>query len=233
MKNYKDVKQGSIEWFELKWGKIGGTLSKGLFIDSNTLLLDILSQQIEEFEPGESFENAHMQRGKEMEPFALEYISGYTGIDFKTTGWLELENSILGISPDGLSECEKFACEIKCLSRKEHTAILLDNKIPKEKIFQLIHYFTVNSKLEKLWFISFRPESIKPFIAEITRDTIFDIGWKKKFEIQWIGKKGLPIKPKTETSSDCRSVDEWSKLAIELTKELEKKVTELINNLKF
>ena len=233
MKNYKDIKQGSLEWFEIKWGKIGGTLSKGLFVDSNTLLLDIVSQQIEEFEPSESFENEHMQRGKEMEPFALEYISKYTGIHFKTTGWLELENTILGLSPDGLSECEKFACEIKCLSRKEHTAILINNEIPKEKMFQLIHYFTVNSKLEKLWFISFRPESIKPFIKQVTRNTVFDIGWKKKFEVEVIGAKGLPIKPRIEITSDYRTVDEWSKLAIELTKELEKKAKELINNLNF
>ena len=233
MKNYKDIKQGSLEWFEIKWGKIGGTLSKGLFVDSNTLLLDIVSQQIEEFEPSESFENEHMQRGKEMEPFALEYISKYTGIDFQTTGWLELENTILGLSPDGLSECEKFACEIKCLSRKEHTAILINNEIPKDKIFQLIHYFTVNPKLVELWFISFRPESIKPFIAEITRNTLFDIGWKKKFEVEVIGAKGLPIKPRIETTSDYRTVDEWSKLAIELTKDLEKKARELINNLNF
>ena len=29
MINYKEIEQGTIEWFELKWGKIGGTLAKG------------------------------------------------------------------------------------------------------------------------------------------------------------------------------------------------------------
>ena len=86
MINHKEIQQNSIEWFEIKWGKIGGTLSKGLFVDSDTLFLDLISQHIEEFEPEESFDNSHTIRGKEMEPFAFEYISKYTGIEFKPSG---------------------------------------------------------------------------------------------------------------------------------------------------
>lgn len=234
MINHKDVQQNSIEWFEIKWGKIGGTLSKGLFVDSDTLFLDILSQHIEEFEPEESFDNSHTIRGKEMEPFAFEYVSKYTGIDFKPSGWLQSEESeLLGISPDGISECERFATEIKCLARKAHTSILIENTTPKDKIPQIVHYFTVNTKLEKLWFIAYRPESIKPFIEEFTRDSVVDIGWKKKIEVEVIGAKGLPIKPKIETVTDWRTIDEWSKIAIENAKELEVKIKETINKLKF
>ena len=43
MINHKEIKQGSIEWHELRWGKIGGTLSSGLFVKSDTLLIDILT----------------------------------------------------------------------------------------------------------------------------------------------------------------------------------------------
>ena len=102
MVNHKEIEQNSIEWHEIKWRKIGGTLSKGLFIDSDTLFLDLLSQHLEEFEPSESFENYDMMRGKELEPFALQYISSYTGIDFQKTGWLQSKHPLLGISPDGL-----------------------------------------------------------------------------------------------------------------------------------
>jgi hypothetical protein len=181
MKVYKDIVQGSIEWHELKWGKIGGTLSKGLFVDSDTLLIDILSQRLEDFEPTDSFENEAMQRGNELEPFAREYLQSYTGIQFNEVGWLQSEkNELLGISPDGISECERFSCEIKCLARKAHYSILLENEIPLDKIHQCVHYFTVNPKLEKHYFISFRPEAPKHFIKELTLQSMVNIGTKAR-----------------------------------------------------
>lgn len=234
MINYKEIKQGSLEWFEIKWGKIGGTLSKGLFIDSETLFIDLLSQHIEEFEPTDGYENEHMERGKDLEPFALEYISNYTKIDFQTTGWLQSEEcKLLGISPDGLSECEKYATEIKCLSRKVHTELIVNEELTKEKLCQIIHYFTVNTKLEKLYFLSFRPESIKPFIKEFTKDSIIDLGWKTKIEVKQYGVKCKEIKPKIENISDTKTISEWSKIAIEEAKKLELKIIETINKLNF
>ena len=234
MINYKEVQQGSLEWFEIKWGKIGGTLSKGLFIDSDTLFIDLLSQYLEEFEPVESYENEHMERGKDLEPFALEYISNYTGIDFQTTGWLQSEEcDIIGISPDGLSECETIACEIKCLARKAHTELIVNEELPKDKLCQIIHYFTVNPKLQKLYFLSFRPETIKPFIKEFTKETTVDLGWKKKVEVKQYGAKGQEIKPKIENATDHKTIEEWSKIAIEEAKKLEVKIKETINKLNF
>lgn len=234
MINHNYIEQNSIEWHEIKWRKIGGTLSKGLFIDSETLFLEILSQHIEEFDMIESFENEHMQRGKELEPFAFEYISKYTGIDFLKTGWLECEeNSLLGISPDGISECEKFATEIKCLSRKEHTKLLIESELSKDKLCQIIHYFTVNPKLEKLYFIAFRPESIKPFIKEFTKDSVIDLGWKTKVEVKQYGVKDQEIKPKIESVSDTKTIEQWNKIAIEEANKLQLKIKETINNLNF
>ena len=233
MVNHKEIEQNSIEWHEIKWRKIGGTLSKGLFIDSDTLFLELLSQHIEDFEPSESFENYDMMRGKELEPFALQYISSYTGIDFQKTGWLQSNHALLGISPDGLSECEKFATEIKCLSRKEHTKLLLEKQLPKDKLCQIIHYFTINPKLEKLYFISFRPESIKPYIQEFTKDSQIDLGWKAEYEIKQYGVKGQEIKPKIEKVSDVKTISEWSKIAIQEADKLQLRIKETINNLNF
>ena len=234
MHRFDDIEQGSLEWFEIKYRKIGGTLSKGLFVDSDTLFIDLLSQFIEDFEPVDSFENADMERGKDLEPYALEYISTYTGIEFQSTGWLQSkESKLLGISPDGISKCEKFATEAKCLSRKVHTEIIYNNETPKDKIPQIVHYFTVNPKLEKLWFIAFRPESIKPFIQEFTRESIVDMGWKKKVEVEVIGAKGTPIKPKIETHVDLRTINEWTKVSLAKAKELELRIEETLNKLKF
>jgi hypothetical protein len=181
MINYKEVEQKSLEWHELKWGKIGGTLSAGLLVKSDTLLIDILSQRLEEFEPTDSWESADMARGNELEPFAVEYLETYLGVKFERTGWLQCEdNELLGISPDGITEDETQACEIKCFARKKHTEILLNDSIPLDNLNQLVHYFTVNPKLEKLHFFCYRPESVKHFHKELTRETIVNLGTKAK-----------------------------------------------------
>ena len=52
---YKDIEQGSEDWFLIKWGKVGGSTAKGLYINSDTLFLDLLSQHLEEFEVGRVF----------------------------------------------------------------------------------------------------------------------------------------------------------------------------------
>ena len=214
MINRKDIQQGSLDWHEIKWAKIGGTLSKSLFINSDTLLIDILSQKLEEFEPTDSFENYDMQRGKELEPFALQYLRDYTGIDFQTTGWLQCEkNELLGVSPDGISECEKFGAEIKCFARKKHTEVILYNEIPQEHLHQIIHNFTVNPKLEKMYFCAFRPESVKNFIKIVELDTVVNLGTKAK-----------PV---------LKTVREWSEISRKNADELLLKVNESIEKLKF
>ncbi|MCY7291364.1 MAG: YqaJ viral recombinase family protein [Ferruginibacter sp.] len=234
MINYKELEQGSIEWHEMRWKKIGGTLSKGLFVKSDTLFIDILSQYLEEFFPSESYESDAMVRGSEMEKYGFEYIEKYTGIKFEKSGWLQSqENELLGISPDGITECETIACEIKCFGRKKHTEVLLDQEIPLENINQCVHYFTVNPKLKKLYFIAYRPESVKPFIKELTLDSLIDVGFKKKIEIEVIGKKGFPIAPKIEAVKDLKTVRECVKYTLNESEILLKKIKENINQLNF
>ena len=181
MKNYKELEQKSLEWHEMKWGKIGGTLSKGLFIKSDTLLIEILSQRLEDFEMGNDFESDAMAHGNEFEPFAIEWVESYTGFKFERTGWLQSEeNELLGISPDAISEDETTCCEVKCFGRKKHTEVILTNEIPLDNLNQLLHYFTVNPKLQKLYYCAFRSESVKNFIKELTPDSEINLGTKAK-----------------------------------------------------
>tara|TARA_R110000765_G_scaffold164897_2_gene269949 strand:- start:88 stop:732 length:645 start_codon:yes stop_codon:yes gene_type:complete len=178
---HEKLEQKSLEWFEVKWGKIGGTLSKGLHTKGDTLFIDLLSQHIEEFEPSDSWENEHTKRGNDLEPFAIEYLEKYTGYKFKQFGWLQSEeNELLGISPDGLIEDLTIACEAKCFARKKHTEILLTREIPLDNIHQLVHYFTVNPKLEELYFCAFRPEAVTSFVKRLTLNSEVNIGTKAK-----------------------------------------------------
>jgi predicted phage-related endonuclease len=178
-----DIIQKSEEWQEVRYGKIGGSSSKGLFVKSDTLLLNLLAELTEEFEPTfDGFESAEMMRGNDLEPVARKELIKYTGIEFLECGWLQsTEHDLIGISPDGITKDETACCEIKCPSAKTHVSNLLGNIVPLENIHQCIHYFTVNPKLEKLYFCSYRPESIKPmFVKELTRQSNVNIGTNSK-----------------------------------------------------
>lgn len=183
MKIFWDVPQGTEDWFKLKWGKIGGTRAEGLLSKSDDLKIELLSEITEDFElEEEGFINAAMQRGIDFEPMAFDATIDYTGIKFVRCGWLEREdNDMLGVSPDAISECLKYSAEIKCPQSKKHIKNILHDFIPKDHLFQCIHYFVVNDKLEKHFFVSFRPEAIKKiFVKELTRQTIINIGTNSK-----------------------------------------------------
>lgn len=190
MKIFKELEQGSAEWLATRWGKIGGTRSKMLGVDSNTLVIELLVEHTEDYDPEEeSYKNAAMERGNDLEPEARKRLIAYTGINFVEYGWLQSEDcEILGLSPDGLSEDERFACELKCFQPKKHLEVCLTSKIPKENIDQCIQYFSVNSKLETLYFATFRPESpCQLKVIELNRWDQVDVGTKRKPKLIIVG----------------------------------------------
>ncbi len=191
-----DITQGTEEWFALKYGKVGGSTSKGLFVPSDTLLLELLAEMTEPFIlDDDTYESYDMIRGKELEPYARSEAEKYTGLQFSVPGWLQCEEiPILGISPDGITEDETFTIEIKCPGAKRHIETVYTGEIPKDNIHQSLHYFTVNPKCEKHLFISFRPESNYPFWPKLlTLDSVIDLGTKAK-----------PV---------CKTISEWVSIA--------------------
>jgi hypothetical protein len=184
MKVYYNIQQGTEEWHEIRYGKVGGTLASGLLTKGDNLLHEILAEHSEDFEMDyEGFVSPDVQRGYELEPQARQELQQYTGIEIKQAGWIQSEeNDLLGISPDGISEDETECCEIKCPGAKKHTQTILSDAIPLDNIDQCIHYFTVNPKLKKLHFCSFRPENkFKPlFVKTLTPESMVNIGTNAK-----------------------------------------------------
>jgi hypothetical protein len=211
-----DIEQHSEEWHEVRYGKIGGTLSKGLFVKSDTLLEDVLSELCEEFDLQENYQSYDMVRGSELEPEARKALSAYLGIELLEVGWLQCEeNEYLGISPDGISEDETISAEIKCFAKKKHLSTIRANDIPNDNIHQCLHYFTINPKLQKHYFCSYRPENIyKPiFVKELTRESLINLGTKAK-----------PI---------IKTVNEWVEIAKKEGELLKEQITIELNKLKF
>lgn len=210
-----DIIQGSEEWHKLKWAKIGGTRAKGLFVKSDTLLLEVLSEYTEQYEAEDTYVSKSMERGNELEPEAVYELMQYTGIKVKSVGWLHSSDyPIIGISPDGISECETIQFEAKCLERKHHLEVCLSNEVCPKFIHQCVHAFTVNPKLETLYFASYRPEALKKLkVIELKRDSMVNLGTPSR-----------PI---------YKSIDDWTKVALKEADRINKRINELIETLTF
>lgn len=217
-----DIDQGTEPWHLIRWGKVGGVLAKSLLGKPETLINEIGSCYINPFEMDEdSYVNAAMQRGIDLEPMARVEMSKYIGsalgisnFELLSCGWLQNTTiPVLGISPDGVSLDLKIQIEVKCPGKNKHASTLYGNCIPDDNLDQCLHAFTVNPLLEHLFFGSFRPECHYPLFAkQMTRETIVDMGTKAK-----------PV---------CKPVGEWVQILQVAAITLQENVTIYNNNLK-
>jgi len=178
-----DIEQGTEEWYKIRWGKVSGTRAKGLFTDTDTLLLTLLSEITEEFELEDGYTTDDMQRGKDLEPLARRSLSAYIQTELIEAGWLQsTKHPLLGISIDGISKDLSVTAEIKCPGAKKHIETVLGDCIPIEHIHQCLHAFSVNPSLKTHYFCSFRPEFRYRtiFVKSITLYSIVNIGTKAK-----------------------------------------------------
>jgi hypothetical protein len=211
----KDIIQGTPEWMAVRWAKVGGTRSKGLFTKGDTLYLEMLAEYTEQYVHEESYQSAAMERGNELEPEAIFEMMQYTGVNVQSVGWLQsVECPILGISPDAITEDETICFEVKCPSAKKHVENCLSADIPLDYVHQCVHYFTVNPKLSTLYFGSYRPEALKPLkVWSINRNKMINLGTFAK-----------PV---------LKSVQEWSEIALKEAHELNKQMNKGVELLSF
>lgn len=103
-----DCPQGSAEWFQARCGLVtcseyATTLAKGRGGgDSVTRkkLVNVKAGELFTNAPAESYSNAHMERGKDMEQEAADRYAFEANVDLQTVGFLR--NGRTGGSPDRL-----------------------------------------------------------------------------------------------------------------------------------
>lgn len=175
-----DIEQNSNEWLEARKGKITGSKLKDIIISRGTkqkigfyqLIADRLSIDEEKEDP--------MERGHRLEDEAIEIFSQQTDKEVSKGGmWLSDEDENIACSPDGVIKKGKNiveAVEVKCLSASRHLEAWFTKEIPSEYEYQVLQYFIVNEKLEKLFFCFYDPRvTAKPFFyLEVNREDIED-----------------------------------------------------------
>ena len=203
MKIYRDIIQSSPEWHEIKYGKVGGSSAKDLNaneskpIRGNAIYDKILAAKFEEFFPEENISTFAMDRGVELEPYARAEFERIYNVKVSQVGWIELDNGLIGISPDGLvcdesqiTETELInveeSIEIKCPSAAIHMKYIRNNDAFIETyIDQLVHNFLVLG-VKRVRCISFRQENTACPLLEfmVTPDTLVKVSAKKTCSIR-------------------------------------------------
>ena len=120
----------------------------------------------------DTYSNAAMQRGIELEKDAREAYEGLKNVVVDQVGFCiaEKPHPLVGCSPDGLIK-EHGMIEIKCPLASTHVGYLLDNKLPT-KYFQQVQGQLYVTGRDWCDFMSYYP-NMKPLIVRVKRDEVF------------------------------------------------------------
>ncbi len=156
-----DVQQGSQEWLSLRTNKITGTDS-GIILGSNPYKtrLELWQQKMGLKESDEC--TPRMKRGSELEEPARWLLQEGLGMEFTPIVAISDDYPYLMASLDGISDCKRFMCEIKCPGIKNHEAAI-EGIISEYYLDQMQHCLIVTG-CEKCYFCSYFPEHEKEIV---------------------------------------------------------------------
>ena len=177
----KDLEQRTEEWKQIRKGSIGGTRVKSVMAKNNLPLIDELIAEKHTDLIEETFVNDAMQRGIDLEPFAIAEFEERSETKVDTFGLVTNEKFPgCHLSPDGLvldvTGVPMFGVEVKCPSTKKHVEYIRTNRVPAEYKFQVYHYFTICDTIESMFFVSYDPrfEARPVHMVQLNREDIAD-----------------------------------------------------------
>ena len=138
------MEQRSDDWFAARLGKI--TASKVADVMAKTksgygaarknYMMQLLCERLTGNRE-ESYQNAAMMRGTELEPFARIAYEAITGVEVEEVGFVaHPEIEMFGASPDGLVDQDGLV-EIKCPNTAQHVEFLRTGKIESRYEWQM------------------------------------------------------------------------------------------------
>lgn len=156
-----NIEQRTDEWHHLRKGKVTGTTLKAIMGTAKArqdAVYEIIAERLTVGVVSEGEYENPMDRGARLEPDAIAMFELETGKQVERVGFAEDDtNPLIANSPDGLIG-ETEAIEAKCMGGKNHVKMWLTNEVPDEYEWQVIQYFVVNEKLQKLYFVGYNPD---------------------------------------------------------------------------
>ena len=158
--------QNSVEWLQARLGKITGSrvgelMTRGKGKDAQfgkTSLGYLMSLATDLFYecPEPQISNYAMNRGHELEPYAIEAFTDATGLDVRPTGFVEVEGyPYFGCSVDGTIDDESIV-EVKCRFRKGYVDRIIEG-IPKKDMMQM-QWNMLITDTSKCYYINYTDE---------------------------------------------------------------------------
>lgn len=167
--------QSKEDWLNARLGKITGSRVKDIIVKRGTGkkkgYYELIAERIAIRPDGEN----PMERGNRLECEAMARFMAETEQDVDTSLviWSRDDDESIVISPDGFMGLTE-AVEVKCLSSASHIEAYLTQEVPSEYKDQIIQYFVVNDKLEKVHVVFYDPRiACKDyFTIEVNREDI-------------------------------------------------------------
>lgn len=159
------LEQNTEEWLEFRKTKIGSSDAPIIMGESPWKT----PQQLWEEKMGlkeSSYENAAMQRGKQLEAQARKAFEQETGLVVWPNVLIHPEHEFIIASLDGITMDGQAAVEIKCPGEKTHQ-MALSGEIPKHYQIQMQHQLAVTG-LKEMFYYSFDGQS--GVILKVQRD---------------------------------------------------------------
>ena len=130
-----NMEQGTEEWFAARLGSLGGSsiadaTAGGKGIVRKNLMYRLIGELLSG-QKAETYQNAYMKRGNELEPFAREAYQNKTGREVEQVG-LCRKAPFKHASPDGIiyDKDIRGVLEIKCVIPATHIRYIDEDRIP-------------------------------------------------------------------------------------------------------
>lgn len=173
--------QGDPEWLQWRAGRITAT-DASVLMDLNPYktLMELWQEKLSIRSASEH--NARMQRGHELEPIARKLFIEETGIEVSPICGEHDTDWWMAASFDGLSECKKIVCEIKCPKMSTHQQAL-SKQIPDYYYAQCQHQLYVCGG-DINYYTSYHPDCERKIaIVEVLPNKEFQENLREKSKI--------------------------------------------------
>lgn len=166
-----DVIQGTEDWHWLRMGRIGSSEASVLLVDGKsksglgTGAISLLFEKAAEIltgEVGTDYISEDMQRGSELEPFAVKEYENQLLQKVDRIGYVS-DGDYFGYSPDGFIGDDGLT-EFKCPSAKEFVRYAITKEVKKEYIGQMQWGLWI-TKRKWIDYVVFHPDFEKNLIV--------------------------------------------------------------------
>jgi YqaJ-like recombinase protein len=175
VKIHRDIAQGSLEWGQLRAGKVTASEMHRLVTPLGKIRTgdgptSFLMEKVAESWIGAPLPTAEFwdaDQGRFLEEYARPAFTLETGLEVSEVGFIESDDGRVGCSPDGLigDDC---GLEIKAPHLETHIKYLLEGVVPPDYVLQVQGSLYVTG-FPKWKFFSFR-RGLPPLILTVTPD---------------------------------------------------------------